>query len=596
MSYYKNILKKRFFHTLAIFLIFSTGTSYPQTTRVDDIDITGNDHFTYSDLVLSMVTKKGALFSPEQFSTDLMTIRSRYKNDGYLFVKFSNSGLSYNEDSSLVDITISIDEGQVVTVGKIDINGNTELKDAQILSALNIGNGDVLNDKVLESDLSDILKLYESAGLPFAKIKIGTVELYDDLGQKKIRLELNIDENSRIKIDQVKIVGNESTHDDVILRELKLSEGGTINSETLGGIKERLERLNIFETVGIPKIYNLKNAEQSGLLIEVKEGNTNTFDGVIGYSPPTATESGYISGVAFISLRNLFGTGRKLEARYLQEKKQTQELEFKYLEPYPFSLPLNINFGFLQRIQDTSYTKRNLDLKFDILLTDKITASAIGSYERVIPSDNPFRTVVVADSRTLTSGVELKYDSRDNIFVPLSGILYRSIYSIGQRDVFNFSALASQGYPKNYSIQRYFINLDVFTSFFKRQSLLTSINGGEIVSDKVEESDLFRIGGNKYVRGYRVAQILAGGLATGTLELRYAISKKGFFFGFFDGGYFYRPEDIPNNIQRQDGFIYGYGLGLRLETSLGLVSVGYALNKESTILDGVISFGLVNDF
>jgi len=190
----------------------------------------------------------------------------------------------------------------------------------------------------------------------------------------------------------------------------------------------------------------------------------------------------------------------------------------------------------------------------------------------------------------------LKYDTRDNIFVPLSGILYRSIYSIGQRNVFNFSALASQGYPENYSIQRYFINLDVFTSFFKRQSLLTSINGGEIVSDKVEESDLFRIGGNRYVRGYRVAQILAGGLATGTFELRYAISKKGFFFGFFDGGYFYRPEDIPNNIQRQDGFIYGYGLGLRLETSLGLVSVGYALNKESTILDGVISFGLVNDF
>ncbi|MGB3017563.1 MAG: POTRA domain-containing protein, partial [Ignavibacteria bacterium] len=97
--------------------------------------------------MLSMVTKKGALFSPEQFTTDLMTIRSRYKNDGYLFVKFNNSGLSYNEDSSLVDITISIDEGQVVTLGKIDINGNTELKDAQILSALNIGSGDVLNDK-----------------------------------------------------------------------------------------------------------------------------------------------------------------------------------------------------------------------------------------------------------------------------------------------------------------------------------------------------------------------------------------------------------------------------------------------------------------
>ena len=543
-----------------------------------------------------MVTKKGALFNQEQFNTDLMTIRSRYKNDGYLFVKFDKSSVTYDEDSTLVNIDIEIDEGKVVTLGKIDINGNSQLNDNQILSVLNVEAGDVLNDKTLESDLSDLLKLYESAGLPFAKIKVGSIEMYDDSGEKKLRLVLDIDENSKIKIEQVKIIGNETTDDEVILRELKLSSDGTINSETLSGIKERLERLNIFESVSTPKIYNLKSSDQSGLLIEIKEGNTNTFDGIIGYSPATATESGYLTGAAFVSFRNLFGTGRKLEARYLQERKQTQELEFKYLEPYPFSLPVNINFAFLQRIQDSSYTKRNLDLKLDILLSDNITASAIGAYERVIPSDIENSSVVIADSRTLTSGVELKFDNRDNIFIPMSGILYRSIYSFGQRNIFNFSELASQGYLPNYSIQKYFINLDVFTSFFKRQSLLTSLNGGEIISDKVEESDLFRIGGNKFIRGYRVAQILAGGLATGTLELRYSVSKRGFFFGFFDGGYFYRPEDVPNNVPRQEGFLYGYGLGLRLETSLGLVSVGYALNKESSILDGVISFGLINDF
>ncbi len=584
---------------LQILILLLTGCatlSYSQTARVDDIDISGNKNFTYSDIILSMVTKKGAIFNPEQFNTDLMTIRSRYKNDGYLFIKFDKADVTYDEDSALVNIEIIINEGKVVTLGEIEIRGNSQLNDNQILSVLNIEAGDVLNDKTLESDLSDLLKLYESAGLPFAKIKVGSIEMYDDLGEKKLRLELNIDENSRIRIEQVKITGNETTNEDVILREVKLGSDGTINSETLSGIRERLERLNIFESVSTPRIYNLKSSDQSGLLIEVKEGNTNTFDGVIGYSPPTATESGYLTGAAFVSFRNLFGTGRKMEARYLQEKKQTQELEFKYLEPYPFSLPLNINFGFLQRIQDTSYTKRNLDLKLDILLSDNITASAIGAYERVIPSDIENSNVVIADSRTLTSGVELKFDTRDNIFIPLKGILYRSTYSIGQRNVFNFSELASQGYPQNYSIQKYFVNLDVFTSFFKRQSLLTSLNGGEIISDKVEESDLFRIGGNKFIRGYRVAQILAGGIATGTLELRYAVSKRGFFFGFFDGGYFYRPEDIPNNISRQEGFLYGYGLGLRLETSLGLVSVGYALNKESSFLDGVISFGLINDF
>lgn len=580
----------------ALTALLFPASALTQYTRIDDIDITGNSQFTYSDLVMSMVSKKNGLFNPEQYKTDLMTIRNKYKNEGYLHMKFERADLTFNEDSTLVEISIEIDEGDEVSVGEIRIDGNKEISKSQLLAAMNTRPGDVLNDKEFEADLGGLLKLYESKGLPFAKIKVGGVEIYRDAGREKLRVAINIEENSRIDIKEVRITGNETTNNDVILRELKIGKDGMVTSQSLAEMKERLERLNIFEYVGSPRIFNIRNTGESGLLIDVREGNTNTFDGILGYSPPTATESGYLTGVAFVSFRNLFGTGRKLEARYLQEKKATQELEFKYLEPYPFLLPVNLNFGFLQRVEDTLYTKRNIDFKIDLLFTDKITASAIGAYERVIPSENRSSDFVIADSRTLTSGVELKFDSRDNIYVPMSGILYRSTYTIGQRNVFNFSELSGQGFPPDYTIQKYFINLEFFTSVFNRQSLLTSFSGGEVISDKTEESDLFRIGGNKFVRGYRVAQILAGGLATGTFELRYSVSQRGFFFGFFDGGYYYRPEDNANNIMRQDGFIYGYGLGLRLETSLGLVSVGYALNKESSILDGVISFGLINEF
>ena len=40
---------------------------------------------------------------------------------------------------------------------------------------------------------------------------------------------------------------------------------------------------------------NEKN--ESGLLVQVKEGNTNTFDGIIGYVPPANDEEkGYFMG------------------------------------------------------------------------------------------------------------------------------------------------------------------------------------------------------------------------------------------------------------------------------------------------------------
>ena len=72
--------------------------------------------------------------------------------------------------------------------------------------------------------------------------------------------------------------------------------------------------------------------------------------------------------------------------------------------------------------------------------------------------------------------------------------------------------------------------------------------------------------------------------------------EKVFSLVFFDAGYYFRPFDQINNYPEQSGFLYGYGVGIRLETGLGLIGVSYALNKESSFLDGLINFGLINDF
>ena len=50
-------------------------------------------------------------------------------------------------------------------------------------------------------------------------------------------------------------------------------------------------------------------------MIRVQEGNTNTFDGVVGYMPGTGTgDEGYLTGLVSVSMRNLFGTARKLHS------------------------------------------------------------------------------------------------------------------------------------------------------------------------------------------------------------------------------------------------------------------------------------------
>lgn len=585
---------KRFF---IIFFLFSVNLSAFSQTRINSLDISGNVYFTNSEIRNMMVTKKDGTFKEEQFRTDLKAIRDRYKSAGYLFVKFSNEELDFDEDSSNVDISMTIDEGNKVVVGDIEFHGNITISKEQALKKFETKIGDNLDDVALNNDIKNLLDSYEKLGLPFAKINISDISVYKDNGREKLKIDLTVTENSKVKIEQIKIKGNETTEDYVILREINIDKNKTVNSETLKQIKERLDRLAIFESVSDPKIYSLKNKNESGLLIEVTEGNTNTFDGVLGYVPPgNDVESGYFTGFVYVSFKNLFGTGRKLEANYQQEVQETQELGFKYFEPYFFNLPVNFSLGFLQRLQDTTYTRRALDLKVEFPFSERLIISGIAGYERVIPSALLNPTFVIADSRTLSIGTEIRYDNRDNIFVPTKGSLYKTYYTYGSKKIFNIAQLQNLGYQEYYSVQKYSIDIETYLSFLKRQSNMIRLFGGEVVSDQIEDADFFRIGGNKFIRGYRSEQFLASRLACGSLEMRYSISRKGFLFGFYDAGYYLRPADEVNNYPEQSGYLQGYGIGIRLETGLGLIGVSYALGNENGILDGILNFGLINDF
>ncbi|MCX6159287.1 MAG: POTRA domain-containing protein [Ignavibacteriota bacterium] len=582
-------------HFIALVLFVCSSNLYAQTL-VGSVAFQGNSFFSDNELKNSMVLKVDKQFLTEQFNTDLKSLRSKYRDYGFLYARITNAKTVYNNDSSFVDINITIDEGKQVKLGEIIITGNRTFTANDILKKFDTKVGDVLDNNTLNGDVKELLNEYEKHGSLFTKVFIDDISVYDENTSPKIRLRISVKEESKVKINNVRIKGNEDTKDKVILRELKINEDKTVTREDLQNMKFRLERLNIFEVVETPMVYTLTNKNESGLLVKVKEGNTNTFDGIIGYVPPANDkENGYFTGLINLSFRNLFGTARRLDARWQQETKSIQELELKYSEPYFFGLPLNVGGGFLQRLQDSSYTRRKFDAKGDILLTDKFTFGFSVGFDRIIPPDDSLVIFKVADSRVLYAGTEIRFDSRNNIFIPDKGILYKANYIYGDKKIYNRQGSLNSA-DQSFSLQRYSMDVDVFFSFFKRQSLLVRFFAGQVVSDRLEDADYYKVGGIKNVRGYREEQFRASRFTYGTIEMRYSFSRKSFASAFFDPGYYYRPEDILNSIPKQEGFIFGYGLGIRIETAIGVIGVNYAIGKDDGILDGKIHFGLINEF
>ena len=596
---YKNIFLTAFLLILlsAQQVIFAQDTLF--NTTIAKITFSGNDYYSSNQLQNMIVSKSGGEFINEQFSLDIKNIISNYQREGYLNCSVNKIEKSFNFDSTSVSLSMNIVEGQQILVGEIIFEGNKAFSTEELKSAMYTKTGSALDGVSLNRDIDEILTKYEERGFTFASIKVKEITPYDDKGTQRLRIVIGIDENEKIKINDIVIEGNTTTKKKVILREIRLGDDNIVTRENILDIRRTLENSGYFESVEQPKIYKYKNS--TVLLIKVKEGNTNTFDGIIGYVPPAQNEdNGYFTGLVNLSLKNLFGTGRRMDAKWQKDAASTQELELRYLEPWVLGYPVNANIGFLQRIQDSTYIRRNVNFKADALITRTFTASLLGHFERVIPTLNDQQQsnyiYTVFDSRIISTGVEIKFDNRDYVYNPSRGILYKTSYLVGQKKIYNSSNFPNLDIPGDFTVQRGTVDLDFYYSFFKRQTSLISLHGVEIRSPKFENADFYRLGGSRTVRGYREEQFLASRAAWANFEIRYSLTRKTFASIFYDAGYYKKPQDELTLSPEQKGFIFGYGLGIRIETPLGIFGVSYALSKGDSMLEGKVHFGLINDF
>jgi outer membrane protein insertion porin family len=107
---------------------------------------------------------------------------------------------------------------------------------------------------------------------------------------------------------------------------------------------------------------------------------------------------------------------------------------------------------------------------------------------------------------------------------------------------------------------------------------------------------MYRLGGTTTLRGYRESQFIGSRIAWTNVEYRFLLSPRSFFFGFLDGGYYFLPDNQIQGIQSSQSFKYGYGIGTRIETGIGLLGVSFAFGEGDSFSQGKIHFGIVNEF
>jgi outer membrane protein insertion porin family len=405
---------------------------------------------------------------------------------------------------------------------------------------------------------------------------------------------LEIVEGTVVTIEEVSVEGNTETDPEVVVRETRIRTGELFDPSKNEVIRQRLQRLNIFSSVSEPELY-LRN-QSGGLLIRVQEGNPNTFDGVIGYVPAGQNDQeGYLTGLVSVTMRNLFGTGRKFSFRWQREDRYSQELGIRYLEPWILGLPLNVSAGFFQRQQDTTFVKRIIDPKVELMVTEEFSIAVFYTADNVIPraGDNPAR---VLKTFSQTIGGELIYDTRNDPFSPTSGARYRTDYQYGNRRTSEIPADLVGVVDPDVQVQKFELDLDFYLTTFSRQVAAVGLHGRELRADQTDEGQMYRFGGTTTLRGYRENQFLGTRVAWTNAEYRFLLGRRSYVYGFVDAGYYFRPQDDIRLTPKAEDFKHGYGLGLQVETALGYLGVSYALGEGDSFSTGKIHFGLINEF
>lgn len=575
------------------FLITAALTStFSQT--INSISISGNRNFSVSDY-LDWINLNPGMPVYESIEDSIANrITLNLSNFGYFHSEIQNIAIK-NIDTSTVNINVSVKEGEPTYIDSIKFSNLSASDSIIIIDEFAFLESNIFNKSDLELAISNTLDNLENIGYPFAKIIITSILVKPDTTPKTADINLELHKGEKSSIDRVEILGNEKTDDVVIKRAARIFPPVIYSQDKVESIPKKLNRLRFFEPVRTPAYY-YNNKNEGVLQITVQEKETNNFDGIVGFVPGDENETGYFTGFLNVSLRNLFGTGRAAAIKWEKENRNTQELELKYLEPWVFGYPFNVGVNYFQRKQDTTYVQNKFQGSVEFLATDDISASLLLSTESIIPTENEDDRFTVYNSSILSTGIQLSIDSRDDVYAPTEGIHFINSYLYSSKKINGPAVFITPETETNIALQRLELDLAFYYQVFNRQVIASGVHAREMRGDFFELSDLYRLGGTNTLRGYRENQFLGNRIFWSNLEYRYLLTPRTFAFLFFDTGYYLRNADQERGITELSGLKYGYGLGLNLETALGILGVSFALGQDDSFSQGKIHFAIINEF
>jgi len=536
------------------------GKEYEGQTIVDTV-FDGTTPATENTAKAALTMRTGDMFTLKGMNND----REAIYNTGYFYDLFP----TFEKVPEGVVITYHVLENPVLK--SINITGNTVIKTADLLKNVTVKDGEILNSRLLQQNIQSIKDVYREEGYILAKVTDINID-------REGNLTLRINEGT---LEGYKVKGNTKTKDYVILREMRQKPGEPFNSKKARRSMQRVYNLGFFEDVNIKMN---PGVEPNAVVMEldVKEKRTGTFGIGAGYS----TADGVI-GMVSIGDTNFRGTGDAVSLTFEKSGSETDARGFTFSWRHPW-IDKKETVGTL-RIYNRTYQYDDYDTDGNLVesymrkysggeitlgrpvseySTNYLTfRNRDDKYVRHVKNKGTDRSGYVyedwrKDNFGLTRSVIFSHvtDTRDNVYNPTTG---------GRVSLTGEVA----GLGGDFNFQKFTIEDQQYIKVGHAQVIALRGQYG-VGRGEISEFNLYKVGGQNSLRGYREDQFRGTRMALATLEYRFPIVSKVQGALFTDWGAAWdeglTPKDLKGSI----------GVGLALNTPLGPLRLDYGRGKN----------------
>jgi len=341
--------------------------------KIREVVFDGNTEVSDGDLRKQMKENKsrgflsfisgGGTYQETKFADDAEALRRYFRDKGYVFAQIGQPQIEAMEDSAdgktrWVRLRIPVDERSRYRVKSLSVSGNDNLPTEAILSVFTkLKLGDYYSDKPIRKAFEKLQEFYGSLGFwefqPDVEVtpndrNMDTGEPIPGFaGQPEVDLVIKIDEGVRYFLNRLTFLGNTTTRDSVIRREMRLVEGGIFNMESLKFSVRRLNQLGYFKPLegeDSVKIEKTPNADgKVDVQLKFEEQNRNQLSFGAGISQ----FEGFFGQLGF-QTSNLMGRGETLSIS-AQKGSQARNYQIAFTEPFLFDRPITAGIDLYSR-------------------------------------------------------------------------------------------------------------------------------------------------------------------------------------------------------------------------------------------------------